>query len=140
MTPLAWENYHPYILALIGAIAWYWFDIRFPSGNDILSASISVGAILVGFLATAKSLLMTLDTPVLRRLANAGYIKDIASYMRQGIYVLFIFCGLCMSGFFINTDAIWFGVLWFTLIIMGTLNFLRVTRILLKLFEKKESS
>jgi len=140
MTPLAWEKWHPYLLALIGAAAWYRFEPVFPKGNDILSASLTVGAILVGFLATAKSLLMTLDTPVLRRLAAAGYIKDIASYMGQGIYILFIFCVWSMLGYFIDTAWPWYGIVWFFLVASGSLAFLRVTKIMLKLFEKKESS
>jgi hypothetical protein len=139
MTPLAWEKWHPYLLALIGAVAWYWFEPTFPKGDDILSASLSVGAILVGFLATAKSLLMTLDTPVLQRLAAAGYIKDIASYMREGIYSLFAYCAWSMLGFFVGTKCLWFGIVWIFLIVAGSFNFLRVTQILLKLFEKKES-
>jgi len=139
MTNLFWEKIHPYAVALCCALLWYWCAPEFPKDDEILSASLSVGAILIGFLATAKSLLMTLDTPVLKRLSDAGYIKDIASYMGEGIYLLFVFCAWTMLGYFMDTSWPWFGLSWFTLLIASTFAFLRVTRIMLKLFAKKSS-
>ncbi len=139
MTPLTREKWYPYFFALVSAALWYWYAPSFPKGNDILSASLNIGAILVGFLATAKSLLMTLDTPVIRRLSEAGYITDIAAYMREGIYTLMIFCAWSMLGYFVSTSCLWFGVFWIFFLVAGSFCFLRITKVLLKLFEKKDS-
>lgn len=140
MSKLFWEKWHPYIWGLIALALWYLYEPTFPvDNNDVLAATLNVSAILMGFLATAKALLMTLDTPVMQKLQSAGYIKDIASYMREGIHLSFLLCVHSILGYFIlKPRPDWYIYVWLFLSVAAGLGFLRVTSILLKLFEKKK--
>lgn len=129
------EKTYPYIAASVAGAVWFHFKGCFPTGNDILSASLTIGAILTGFLATAKTLLMTLDTPVMTRIRETTYAKDLASYLGEAIWLCFAFCILAMIGYFVKTSSVWFGVAWMFIAISGAFAFIRVTTIMLKIIK-----
>ena len=54
------EKIAPYILSLTATYLWWKFKIVFPVNDSVLSASLTLGAILTGFLATSKAILMTI--------------------------------------------------------------------------------
>lgn len=127
------EKSYPYILATIASCAWYIFKIKFPPENDVLSASLTIGAILTGFLATTKALIMTLDSPVMNRIRKTTYSKDLASYLGESIWLCFSFCVLAMVGYFCSTAKLWYGTIWMFIAISGSLAFIRITIIMLKI-------
>ncbi|WP_329839137.1 hypothetical protein [Stenotrophomonas geniculata] len=67
--------------------------------ENMLSAVISLGGIFAGFLATIKTLLLTISSDVKDRLTVSGYMKDLLAYLREGIYGSLILCVVAMLGF-----------------------------------------
>jgi len=129
------EKLSPYILAIAGAFLWWKLDLALPSGDGILSSSLTLGAILTGFLATAKAILMSLDSPIMQRIRGTDYIRDLASYLSQAIWLSFGFCIVSIIGFFVPTNSTWYGFTWIILGLASAGAFIRVTNIMLKIIK-----
>lgn len=129
------ERIAPYLLGLAGILIWWQLDLNLPSGNGILGSSLTLSAILTGFLATAKAIIMTLDSPIMQRLRETDYIHDIVSYLSQAIWLSFSFCILTLIGFFIDQTVFWFGIAWIGIGVTSASAFIRVTNIMLKIIK-----
>lgn len=129
------ERFSPYFLGLAAVFIWWSFDMELPSGEGVLSSSLTLGAILTGFLATAKAIIMTLDSPIMQRLRETDYIHDIVSYLSQAIWLSFSFCILTLVGFFIDQTVEWYGMVWIGLAVISGGAFIRVTNIMLKIIK-----
>lgn len=127
------EQGAPYILGIAAMVVWWQVGVSLPENNDILSSSLTLGAILTGFLATAKAILMTLDSPIMQRLRETDYIDSIVSYLSQAIWLSFSFCILTLVGFFIDNKTMIFGIAWVGLGATSAGAFIRVTNIMLKI-------
>ena len=127
------EQTAPYILGVAAMFIWWKSNLSLPSGDGILSSSLTLGAILTGFLATAKAILMTLDSPIMQRLRETDYINSIVSYLSQAIWLCFAFCIVTLIGFFIDKNTSIFGITWIGLGITSAGAFIRVTNIMLKI-------
>ena len=127
------EKLSPYILAVSGALLWWTLGLSLPVGDGILSSSLTLGAILTGFLATAKAILMTLDSPIMQRIRGTHYIRDLTSYLSQAIWLSFSFCILSLIGFFVPKESAWYGIAWIVLGLASAGAFIRVTNIMLKI-------
>src|SRR5579864_745140 len=82
----SFERSYPFILALVAAIGFFLFVPRFPvSANaapSLFSAMISLAAIAVGFLATAKSILLTIDKrQIIIQLKATGKYETLVDYI-----------------------------------------------------------
>ena len=126
------ERACPYIVAIAAGIVWFQFELGFPLKSDVLSASLTIGAILTGFLATAKTLLITLDTPIMKRIRSTSYGKQLVTYLGEAIWFCFAFSIFAMIGYFVDTQDVWFGCFWAVLALGATSAFIRVTDIMLK--------
>jgi len=127
------EQSTPYILGVSAMFIWWKMELTLPSGDGILSSSLTLGAILTGFLATAKAILMTLDSPIMRRLRETDYIDSIVSYLSQAIWLSFAFCIITLIGFFIDKSSFIFGIAWIGFGVTSAGAFVRVTNIMLKI-------
>ena len=127
------EKFAPYILAITGALLWWRLKITLPSGDAILSSSLTIGAILTGFLATAKAVLLSLNSPIMDRIRETGYINDLVSYLSQAIWLSFGYCCLAIMGFFVDTSSVFYGITWFALGLGAGGAFIRVVNIMLKI-------
>lgn len=131
---LTFERGYPWIAGGAAALAAWLLDWRLPGDPalfSLLSAAISVSAILVGFLATMKSILMAMPS-VLVRVREAEYLDDLTSYLAAAIAGNMLFCCLSLSAFFpwaIANGQI-LAVTWFGLAIFSGLAFWRVTHIM----------
>lgn len=130
------ENFGPYILGVIATLVWYTNDVSLPAGEGILSSSMTVGAIFTGFLATAKAILMSLKSRVMKRIKETGYIVDLVSYLSQAIWLSFSFCILSLLGYFFPAYPSWYGYLWIAIAVSMAFAFIRVTNIMLKVLKK----
>ena len=144
LNSLIWERLYPYVVALVGAIVWYCISnksiLKFPSSDAILSSTLTVSGIFVGFLATCKAILISMDSPVLNDLAETRYIDDLVSYISQAIWWNLVFCLVNVVGYFCQSTS-YFSTLWMFFAICALLTFVRVTRIMLEIFkysQKKE--
>lgn len=131
------ERIYPYLAGAIAFAVWWYFHPVFPKNPEqVLSSSLTIGAILTGFLATSKAILMGLrGTPVWESLHSSGYITDLVSYLAQAIWVSFAYCLVGLIGFFVDPQSIWFASTWFAVGVTAGFAFIRVTNIFLKILE-----
>ncbi|MBO2568627.1 hypothetical protein AYI84_04675 [Shewanella algae] len=128
------EKYFPYIIGGIGAIFWHFMDCQFPSGDSLISSTLTVSGILVGFLATSKAILLSMSSTVITDLRTSGYMLVLVSYIGQAIWANLLFCTLSVIGFFVKPMADWYATLWIFVVLVALLTFVRVTHIMLKIF------
>jgi len=131
------EKTAPYILGISAMLLWWRAGLHLPENNDILSSSLTLGAILTGFLATAKAILMTLDSPIMQRLRETDYIARLVSYLSHSIWLSFSFCILTLVGFFVDNREMLFGISWIGLGVTTAGAFIRVTNIMLKIIQQR---
>ena len=135
MKSITLEKTAPYILGAAAVSLWWVLGLSLPNGEGILASSLTLGAILTGFLATAKAIIMTLDSPIMQRLRETDYISDIVSYLSQAIWLSFSFCIITLVGFFIDKNQEWYGLMWVGIGVMSAGAFIRVTNIMLKIIK-----
>lgn len=88
---LGWERCYPVLLGIIAAAIYLSVpqarNYRMPESlAALMAAVVSIGGISVGFLATAKSILVTIDDKaIIQKLKKAGYYKRIVKYLLAGI-------------------------------------------------------
>jgi hypothetical protein len=138
------EQWIPYAAATACVAAWYWFDLPFPKDvKEFLAAALSYGAILTGFLATAKAILMALPSDsVMGQIRTSGYIDDLVSYIAQAFFGSIIFCTINLVGFFLDLSKLAreFQLVWIFFAVMSSLAFVRVGRILLRILRLSPSA
>ena len=125
MKPRHIERVYPYVVAAILAVAYGCFHVPFPSGMDILNSSMTIGAILIGFLATAKSIIATLTSEKWQRFKGTQFFGLLTSYLEEAIYSALLYCIWCMIGYFVHPA--YFGVIWFLLSMVTLLTFVRIS-------------
>lgn len=114
------EKYYPLLLALITAVAYIigmveiaafqnCYNYVIPRFKDLLSAVLNLSAILVGFLATAQSILFTIENKraivVLKRKSKFGtLIKYFSSAIQSSLLLALITCICILIDFSIKAD------------------------------------
>lgn len=132
---LWFERTYPYILMGIAACLWYRLQLVFPSSDSVLSSTLSVAGIFVGFLATSKAILMSMSSSIIERLRSSGYMAVLASYIAQAIWLNLLFCMINVVGYFKNQAELWFSVAWVALAVGALTSFVRVTHVMLQIFK-----
>lgn len=137
---LSFERWYPYLGAALAVVLWICVKPVFPTAEkEFLSAAISIGAILTGFVATAKAILAALPSDsVMGRLRASGYIKDLVSYLAAALYACLSFSIYGLCGFFLQVDGqhhlnTWYARGWVFLGVLALLAFQRVVQLLLKI-------
>lgn len=137
---LAFERNYPLLAALIATGLWCYFHPAFPtSEKEFLGAAISIGAILTGFIATAKAILAALSPDsVIGRLHASGYTTDLVAYLRTALYTCLFFSVYGLFGFFLQIDGkqqlnAWYSNIWIFLAVWALMSFHRVANLLLKI-------
>lgn len=73
----------------------------------LLSAVVTVAAIAVGFLATAKSILIASDDrPIIKRIKDAGLYRRILRYFRAAIFWSFLLSILSAAALLFNYNGL----------------------------------
>lgn len=139
MSSLAFEKNYPYILGLLVAVLWYQLGIQMPFKDSFLSASLTIGAILSGFMATSKAILMTLDSPVMQRIRNSGYVEELVAYLAHALWLSFSFSIISLIGFFLETSSadmkLYYGLVWVFFGVSASVAFIRITNLMLKIIK-----
>ena len=100
--------------------------------SAFLSASMSLGAILTGFIATSQAILMTLpEAGLLSRLRSSGYIHDLVNCFAAAMIGATFFVALSLVGFFITTLNSQFYYIWFFSLSYCALTFFRVSKLMM---------
>lgn len=105
------EGAWPYCIALSMACAWWLSGSPFPrSGDGLLAASGTAAAVLIGFLSTAKAVLLGLSgSPAMKALKTAGFLSLFYRYIFEAIWAATAFLIIVTIGFFWGDKA---GVPW----------------------------
>jgi len=132
---LFFEKIYPYLLGLIASVLWLRMQGTFPTDDSLLSATLTVSGIFVGFLATSKAILMSMSSPIIEELKRSGYIEELVSYIGQAIWINLLFCSINVIGYFVSTQAGWYSLIWIFISVCALATFIRVTHIMLKIFK-----
>lgn len=142
MTALQVERIYPYVGAVLIALLWWWLlGSAFPKDpNNLLMATGTTSAVLVGFVATVMAIILSITgSPVFRTLRAAGYHTDLFNYLFEAIVWGMLFLVLSMVGFFIAVPdhTPWlFKALWVVMAGVNVLVFLRAFIIVFKLLKR----
>ncbi len=136
---LSFERTYPILFAASSAIAAWLLDFALPTEatKELLAATISFGAILAGFIGTAKSILMALPAALLSKLRNSTYMDDLAGYLSSALTGSLITSALSVAGFFSLPELVrnWYPALWLGSLIYAGISFWRASRIIVLLLK-----
>ena len=139
------EAAYPLAVGVLFGAAWWCAGPALPiDEKEFLAAAISLGAVLTGFIATAKAILATLPSEsVMRQLRASGYVNDLVDYLAQALYGCLLFSVISLAGFFFlakdRTPPLneMYGGLWVGLGIFALLSFHRVSSLLFKIIKSE---
>jgi len=127
------------MIAALCATAYYYAYWRFrlsPPPRDLLTVVVSVCAIAVGFVATAKSILLTIqERTVIRFFRDSNRYATLVNYFMAAVYWSFLCAGLSAFGLLFDLPKLnwWVGrvgaTLWVLLVAGSTLTYFRVLHI-----------
>lgn len=131
------EAYWPYVLASGFTFVWWrYLGSTFPiNASALIGATGTVSAVIVGFLVTAKAIVVGLTgTPVFKILASSGYKGFFYRYILEaelgGLSLLVV----SLLGFFVidpsGTASFYYQVLWIFTAVLSICLFVRVVYIL----------
>jgi hypothetical protein len=136
---LSFERIYPILFAASSAIAAWLLDFSLPTEatKELLAATISFGAILAGFIGTAKSILMALPESLLGKLRTSTYLDDLAEYLSTALTGSLITSTLSVVGFFTLSESIkgYYPALWLGSLIFAGISFWRASRIMVLLLK-----
>jgi hypothetical protein len=134
------ERWWPYGGTMLATFAWWKLaEMSFPSNaEELLAATGTVASVLVGFLVTAKAIVLGLtETRVFKKLAGTGYDEVFFGYLFEAEMAGIATLCITMLGFFVmaqpaGTTPGWFNTLWISGAILAMLSFMRVTHMIFK--------
>lgn len=143
MTPLFRERWEPWCLAVactvFVALAQHQSLIEFPDTKELggfFSATLTLGGVLTGFMATLKAMLFSMPQSTFRRLKGSGYINELMCYLKEAISGGFILCIVSVVALYARTE-------WMHPLVAGTAAFVlaavsRVARIGMSIMAMRE--
>ena len=146
---LIWEKWYPIIIA--GAVTAIYLSVPAlrqyalpPSASALMAAIVSIGGIAIGFLATAKSILVSIDDrEIIQKLKSSGYYRRIISYLRTAIRWSFLLTGYSAAALLVEfgpstnwsfAHSVGFSI-WLLLATVSTLSYYRVINIFYAVLE-----
>ena len=137
---LTFEKVHPYAFSVLVGAIWAVADaqstnINFPQDDPLLSATLTVSGIFVGFLASTKAILMSITSKVMDQIKQTGYIEELVGYVSSAIWANLLFCLVNMIGFFGLQSVNWYSTAWVVIATASLATFIRVTRVMLKILK-----
>lgn len=135
------ERIWPYAAA-IAVLAFWWIVLQapFPPNPDgLLAASGGASAVLVGFLATAKTVILAITgARVFQKLKAGGFTKLIFAYLYEAIFAGVAFLVVSVIGFFIEDHAgnrLLFSAVWVFMGAVALMLYVRITHLLFKMLD-----
>lgn len=124
-----WERLYPYLVALAGGAAFWRSGIAFPAHHDILGASVTLGAVFVGFLATSEAIVVSLQGPIAEQFRQTKFYNLLLHYTQEAIWVSIAYCVVSLTGYFLpqQQSPHWYAAAWVTLTIASLATFYRVS-------------
>lgn len=132
---LLFEKFYPYLFGAIASLLWWQGSTAFPEGDAIISSTLGVSGVFVGFLATSKAILIGMNSPLINDLRESGYINELVSYISQAIWLNLLFCTVDVVGYFVERSSDGYSIVWIAVAVASLSAFIRVTHIMLKIFK-----
>ncbi|WP_227104528.1 hypothetical protein [Chromobacterium rhizoryzae] len=136
---LAWERFYPFVLSFVLTAVYWRYPLPFPDDvKDLLSASLSFGAITAGFIATAIAILMALpNDSIMASIKSSGFVEDLIRYLRQAFYSSLLFSLFCLVSFlFLKDFKLCLRVFWVFSASMTFLTLHQVANLMLTILRK----
>lgn len=135
------ERYGPLALAVVAAIAWWYFDMAVSAAiaKELIAALLAAASIAAGFLTTALSILLTLlDSAMMRQLRRSGYDAEVYEFIRSAIHGCLLLAALCIAAFFFYRESLprWIEVALVGQTVYAAAALLRISEGLLNLFRR----
>jgi hypothetical protein len=111
--PTFFEEYIPYLVAVPIGLTVFAHPFHIPAARvgDFVNSSLTVSALLLGFLATSKSILISYrGSRVFSQLKNSGHIKKMIGYLMLAIFSSLLWLIISFSMYFVLsglTLAVW---------------------------------
>lgn len=129
------ERWYPAAIAGVATALWLPLGCVINQPHDVFNAAITLASIVVGFLATAMSIVLASDSKVMQDLRTSGYIADLVRYLREPFGTGLVLAGVALLGYFMPDDASKHRALAGTLLFLSValcLGLLRIGNIMLK--------
>lgn len=100
------ERCYPAVFGLAAGVAWLRLDGAVTeSPRDLLATLVSLASIVVGFLATAISIVVSAPpTSLIRELRDSGYSHDLVRYLKEPFVVGLALLALAVAGYFLKPE------------------------------------
>lgn len=134
---LWFEKWYPYLGGLIFSGIWFLLCLQFPQKPEIvLSSTLTLSAIIMGFLTTAKAIIISIKGgKVWSDMHDSTYLDLLVSYLAHAIYISFIFCIITLFGLFFCVLSISYQLAWAFFASCTALTFIRVVSIFLRILK-----
>jgi hypothetical protein len=134
------ERFFPPALGIIAAGTYFavarGYDVP-ATVHDLFTAMISISSIAVGFFATAKAIVVSIEEKktVIKKLKQLGYYDDFLAYLSAAIHWSFALAILSAVGLLVDfeKEAVWRSgalTIWIAVMITAAASYYRVVRIL----------
>jgi hypothetical protein len=130
-----WEQLYPYLIAAAAAAAFWRYGVPFPAQRDILGASVTVGAVFVGFIATSEAIVVSLQGPIAEEFRATAFYFLLLRYTQEAIWVSILYCALALAGYFLPEHKApqVYGAAWVFMTVAALTTFYRISRSLARL-------
>jgi len=137
-----WERFYPEAVAVVAFMAGWWYEFLLPTPDEgLLGSSLTLGAILTGFLATSKAVLLGLrDTDIWRHLQEKQLDKRVIRYLSRAITGAFAFSLWSLLGYFSALEVWLYPLIWLFLAAYTAAAFWRFTRVLFAIITAERKS
>ena len=139
------EQCYPFVSGGIASVACWYLEIDLVNAPpQLLSAAVSFGAIVAGFVGTSLSILTSLGTPVMRKIRRTRYLKQLRNYLGWAMASGILLSLISIMGMFLSRTSTWFTSTWFAAIWCFILIFCiaclyRLAKVMLLLFSDPEN-
>lgn len=108
-----------YLAALIFIVAQKWVIVKWPTeGAALLGAALTVSSVVVGFLISAKAIILGNSGRAMQQLKEMNLLVELVDAFRIAIYLAMTFSIVCTIGFFLNASqgpdrlyvSLWLGI------------------------------
>ena len=122
-----------YLAILAGCAVAFLYDVPWPKeSSDMLSASLTVSSVIIGFLISAQAILLSSSGRGIERLREMGLSVELADAFAVALYLAMLFTIVAFLGYFLP-EARWYEASWVGIALGMVYSFVRTTRLLFRI-------
>lgn len=138
---LLWEQSYPFAWAAVAAVMCWWLGFDFADVPvHLLSATVTFGAIVSGFVGTSLAILTSLDTPIMRKIRRTLYVRILRRYLGWALASGIVLSCANILGMFLHATSSWFAMAWWAALTLCIACLYRLARTMLFVFSDPENA